>query len=225
MRLFLLLGLLVFVVAPIMGQTRTVHGRLTAFNAYPVQNMEVTAKKAKTSVQTDSAGWFSIECQEQDIIRVRSKIFSTVTIRLSEHTDTLLLNLIFFDVGNNREVATGFGYLRAEDLTFAVNHLDHQNNDFCNYENVYELIEGRFAGVIVEYSGSGGAIYIRDSRSAGASTRALTVVDGIIQGGIGWIHPCDIKSINIIKDGMTAMYGSQGANGVVVIETLFGSNF
>ncbi len=220
------MGLLVCMAGISAGQTRLLHGRLTAFNAYPVSNLEVTAKKAKSSVETDSSGWFAIECRENDVVRIRSKIFRDVNLRLNEQTDTVLLNLVFLDQGENRKVATGYGYMREEDLAFAVNHLDHQNNDFCNYENVYELIEGRFPGVIVEYSGNSGSIFIRGSRSAGGSSpRALTVVDGIIQGGIGWVHPCDISSVDIIKDGMTAMYGSRGANGVVVIETRFGSGY
>jgi TonB-dependent SusC/RagA subfamily outer membrane receptor len=201
------------------GQNRTVYGKLTLFNTYPVSNLEVAAKKAKTVAVTDSSGWFALECAEKDIIMIRSEVFSPVNLRLNERTDTVLLNLIFLDQGDNRELATGFGYIRQEDLTFAMNHLGYQNNDFCNYNNIYDLIEGRFPGVIVESDGNDGAIYIRGSSSAGASNNALTVVDGIITGGIGWINPCDVKSINIMKDGMTAMYGSDGSNGVVVIET------
>ena len=60
--------------------------------------------------------------------------------------------------------------------------------------------------------------------SAGAGNSALCVVDGVISGNIGWINPCDIKSVSIMKDGMTAMYGSQGANGVVIIETRRGGD-
>jgi TonB-dependent SusC/RagA subfamily outer membrane receptor len=74
----------------------------------------------------------------------------------------------------------------------------------------------------VDYNGSGGSIYIRGSVSAGSSNSALTVVDGVITGGIGHISPCDIRSIDIIKDGMSAMYGSEGGNGVVIIETIHG---
>jgi TonB-dependent SusC/RagA subfamily outer membrane receptor len=195
------------------------------FNAYPVRNLEVEARKAKSSAVTDSAGWFSLECREKDVIRIRSRVFSQVSLRLNEATDTVLMNLVFQDVGDNREIATGYGYIRKEDLAFAVNFLSHQNNDFCNYDNVYELIEGRFPGVVVEYSGSSGSIFIRGSRAVSGSSRALMVVDGIIQGNIGWINPCDIRSVNILKDGMTAMYGSQGANGVVIIETHFGSTY
>ncbi len=203
------------------GQARMVHGRLTAFNTYPVLNMEVKSKKAGNSVLTDSSGWFSIECMKKDVVLIRSKVFESLTIRVNEDTDSIVRNLIFIDNRDNRQVATGFGYMSQENLAFAMNHLTRQNNDFCNYNNVFELIEGKFPGVVVESRGSGGAIYIRGSSSSGARSSALTVVDGVI-GGIGWISPCDVQSIDIIKDGMSAMYGSEGGNGVVIIETIHG---
>jgi len=204
------------------GQTREVHGRLTAFRNFGVYNLEVKSKRAGDAVLTDSAGWFSLECESRDVILIRSKVFEPVTYRVNEGTDSIAINLVFIDNRKNRKVATGYGYLKSEDLSFAMNHLRQQNNDFCNYSSVYELIEGRFPGVDVDYRGINGSIYIRGRGSFGLNSSALTVVDGVITDGIGHISPCDIKSIDIIKDGMTAMYGSEGGNGVVVIETMRG---
>lgn len=223
LRIFTTIALFCFMLSASDGQTRKLVGRLTAFNTFPIYNMEVNSQKAKDLALTDSSGWFSIDCRERDVIRIKSKVFQSVSIRVNEDTDTLLLNLVFIDTKSNRQVATGYGYMSEEDLTFAMNHLERKNNDFCNYNNIFDLIEGRFPGVMVESSGSGGSVTIRGSRSAGASTRALMVVDGIITNNIGWINPCDVNSIDIIKDGMTAMYGSEGGNGVVVIETIHGS--
>ena len=217
LAVLILLGSLSF------GQTRTIHGRLTTFNTFALSNVEVNAKQAKSSVVTDSLGCFALECSTKDIIRITPKAFRPYSRRVNEDTDTLVINLVFIDSKSNRQMATGFGYISEENLSFAANHLEHQNNDFCNYNSVYELIEGRFPGVIVETDGRSGSIYIRGSRSAGASNRALTVVDGLITGGLGSINPCDVRSIDIIKDGMTAMYGSEGGNGVVVIETIRGT--
>ena len=206
------------------AQTRTVHGRLTAFRNFAVYDMEVKSKKAKDVVRSDSSGWFHIQCERRDILKIHSKVFEPVDYRVNEKTDTIHLNLTFIDNRKNREVATGYGYLKEDDLSFAMNHLRHQNNDFCNYSNIYELIEGRFPGVQVDYNGSRGSIIIRGRGSFGLNSSALTVVDGVITGDIGYISPCDISSIDIIKDGMSAMYGSEGGNGVVVIETIHGLN-
>jgi TonB-dependent SusC/RagA subfamily outer membrane receptor len=199
-----------------------VHGRLTAFRNLAVYNLEVKSKKAKNVTLTDSTGWFQLQCERKDVILIRSKVFEPVSYRLNERTDTIELNLIFIDTENNRQVATGFGYLKEDELGFAMNHLRHQNNDFCNYSNVFELIEGRFPGVQVDYNGNRGSIIIRGRGSFGLNSSALTVVDGVITGDIGHISPCDISSIDIIKDGMSAMYGSEGGNGVVIIETIHG---
>ena len=183
-RLITSLALLLFAIVTSVGQSITIHGRLTAFNTFYIPNLKVISKKANDSAVSDSLGWFHISCLEKDVIKIESKVFKPLSVRVDKGTDTLILNLVFLDTKKNRQVATGFGYISEENLSFAMNHLEAKNNDFCNYNTIFDLIEGRFPGVMVESNGSGGSIYIRGSRSAGASPRALTVVDGII-GGIG----------------------------------------
>ena len=221
-RLLILSGYLVFTCFSLAGQDRIVHGQLTAFRNFAVFGVEVRSKKANDLVRTDSTGWFHINCKNKDVILIRAKVFEYVSYRVNKNTDTIHYNLVFVDNQRNREVTTGYGYLKEDELSFAMNHLRHQNNDFCNYSNVYELIEGRFPGVRVDYSGNSGSIIIRGRGSFGLSSSALTVVDGVITQDIGHISPCDISSIDIIKDGMSAMYGAEGGNGVVIIETVHG---
>jgi TonB-dependent SusC/RagA subfamily outer membrane receptor len=214
--------LTVFVMLVTLGtaaQNRVVYGKLTAFNQYPLQNIEVQAKKSKAIVNSDSLGQFAIACKEKDVIRIRPKAFRPVSRRVGPDTDSLQINLIFIDTKANRQLATGYGYIDEEDLTYAMSHLEQENNEFCNYSSIYELIKGRFPGVSVSTTGTGGAIHIRGQNSINLSTEALYVVDGTITSTIDWIHPCDVRSIDVLKDGMTAIYGSRGANGVVVIET------
>jgi TonB-dependent SusC/RagA subfamily outer membrane receptor len=203
----------------LVAQTRVVYGKLTAFNRYPLQNVQVMAKKTKASVKSDSLGIFCIVCREKDVIKIRPKAFQAVTRRVNRRTDTLKINLIFLDSEANRKLATGYGYIDEQDLTFAMSHLEYENNDFCNYSSVYELIAGRFPGVTVNHRGTGGSVVIRGENSINASTEALYVVDGMVMESIDWVRPCDVRSIDVIKDGMSAMYGSRGAGGVVVIET------
>jgi TonB-dependent SusC/RagA subfamily outer membrane receptor len=196
------------------GQTRVVRGKLTTFNTYPVQNVEVQAKKAGTSALSDSTGQFSIVCMEEDVIRIRPKAFKQVSVKVGPDTDSLLVNLIFINTKKNREIAVGYGYMDEDDLSYAVSNLQQENNEYCNYSNIYELIRGRFAGVEVE----NGQVIIRGNRSFYGPNEALYVVDGIIVNSIDWISPCDVKSINILKDSAAAAYGSRGANGVVIID-------
>ena len=203
----------------VQAQNRVVYGRLTAYNQYPLMNVRVAAKKSKASVTSDSTGQFSIVCLEKDVIKIKPKAFRSALRKVGPETDTLLINLVFIDSRTNRELATGYGYIREQDLNYAVSHLEQENNEFCNYDNIYELIRGRFPGVTVDRSQNSGSVYVRGVTSVNLSSEALYVVDGGVTNNIDWIHPCDIRSIDILKDGMTAIYGARGANGVVVIET------
>ena len=215
MKLVIALLTGVFLSVSVFPQDRVVHGRLTAFNAYPVQNVKVTAKKAKTAVTTDSLGQFAIVCFEDDIIKITPKVFRNVIRRLGPDTDSLSINLLFIDSKSNRELAVGYGYMNKEDLTYAVSHLEHENNNFCDYQDIFDVIKGRFAGVTV----SNREVHIRGSISFYGETEALYVVNGVPMNDIDWIHPCEIKSIDILKGSSASIYGVRGSNGVVIIET------
>ncbi len=205
----------VFLSTSVFAQNRVIHGKLTVFSTYPVQNVEVTAKKAKTAITTDSLGQFSIVCFENDIIKIKPKTFKPVNKKVGPDTDSLFINLLFIDSKSNRERAVGYGYINEDDLLYGVSHLEQENNDFCSYSNILDLIRGRFSGVMVR----GVNIYIRGSGSFSGQTQALYIVNGVSTGSIDWIQPCQIKSIDILKDSNAAIYGARGGNGVVIIET------
>jgi len=212
--LFFILALMGLSVT-IRAQEKVVVGRLMVFNTYPVKNVVVRAQKAKTSTKTDSTGRFSIVCFDNDVIKIQPKAFRPVTKKVSNISDSLILNLYFIDSKENRKRAVGYGYVNEDDLLFAVNHLEDENNDFCNYSNIFDLIRGRFSGVIV----AGGKIYIRGSGSFSGQTQAVIFVNGMETQSIDWISPYEVKSVDILKDVEAAIYGSRGGNGVVLIET------
>lgn len=204
-----------FIFTGISAQNRVLYGKLTVFNTYPVRNVEVTAKKAKTAVMTDSLGHFSIVCSKNDIIRIKPKTFRPVSKKVDPDTDSLIINLLFIDSEVNRDLSVGYGYISKEDLLYGIGHLEQENNDFCNYSNIFDLIKGRFSGVTV----TGGQVYIRGSGSFIGPTQALYIVDGVAVSSIDWIQPCQIKSIDILKDSNAAIYGTRGGNGVLLIVT------
>lgn len=197
------------------AQTRAVVGRVAAFGDNPVQNVKVTSKKAKSAALTDSLGQFQLVCLQEDVIRVKSKTFKTVTVKVGPDTDSVAIALEFLDTRRNREIAVGYGYVSEEDLNAAISTLQHEKNDFCHYQDVYDVILGRFPGVSVENR----QVIIRGHQTLMGSNEALYVVNGVVVNSIDWIQPCDIQSISVIKDGSAAVYGSRGANGVVLIET------
>lgn len=214
MKKFMILVVGIFLSLPLIAQNRVVHGKVTVFNRYPVKNVEVKAKKAKTSITTDSLGQFDIVCYDKDVIQIRPKTFEPASRRVNTETDSLEINLIFIDSKANREKAVGYGYINEKDLLYAVDHLESENNDFCSYNSIFDLIQAKLSGVQV----SNGNIYIRGgNNSFSGQSQALCVVDGTPTTSIEWISPCQVKSIDILKGSDAAIYGTRGGNGVVMI--------
>jgi TonB-dependent SusC/RagA subfamily outer membrane receptor len=196
------------------AQNKVVHGKLTVFNRYPLMNVEVSAKKSKATITTDSLGQFDIVCFENDVIKISPKTFQPVNRKVNAKTDTLNINLMFIDSKANREKAVGYGYINERDLLYAVDHLESENNEVCSYSNINDLIQGKLSGVTI----SGGNIYIRGgNNSFSGQSQALCVVDGTPTSNIEWISPCQVKSIDILKGSDAAIYGTRGGNGVVMI--------
>jgi len=219
MRTPLLLAVCLLVSIPSFSQTRVVRGKLTTFNRYPVQNVEVMSKKAKSTVMTDSLGEFELVCNEKDIIMIKAKVFQALNKRVNAEDRYISANLIFRDTPKNREIATGMRYITPEQLTFALAHLADENNDFCNYTDVFDVVRGKFPGVQVKSTSSGQGIFVRGDKSMTGENQAIYVVNGVRVSDISFINPCEMVSMDILKDGGAALYGSQAANGVVVIET------
>lgn len=220
MRSIAILALCLLFTLPSLAQTRVVKGKLTTFNEYPVQNVEVSSKKAKSTVMTDSLGQFEIVCNEKDVIMIKAKVFQALNKRVDEEDDFVSANLIFRDSPKNREIATGLGYIKPEQLTFALAHMAEENNDFCNYTDVFTLLKGKFPGVQIKMGSSGTeGVFIRGQKSIYQDTEAIYVVDGIRVADVSYINPCELATVDVLKDGGAALYGSEAANGVVVLET------
>jgi len=215
MKAIALLTLMLLMASLIQAQTRVVHGTITVFESYPVQHIEISSKKAKATAMTDSLGQFSIVCLEKDVIKVSPLAFKPKKKKVHAETDSVHLNLQFIDSEENREIAVGYGYISEKDLSFGVSHMENENDKFCSYNNIYDLIRGQLVGVTVQ----GRSVYVRGgTNSFSLSTTALFVVDDQTTSNIDWVHPCQVKSINVLKDGNAAVYGSRGGNGVILIE-------
>ena len=219
MKTIALIAIGIFISFASIAQTRVVKGKITTFNKYPVQNVEIGSKKAKSTVMTDSLGQFEIVCNEKDVIMIKAKVFQALNKKVNKDDDYVQANLIFRDTPQNREIATGMGYITHEQLTFALAHMADENNDFCNYSNVFDLVRGKFPGVQIRSTDSGSGIFVRGDKSLYGDNEAIYVVDGVRVSDIRFINPCEMATIDVLKDGGAALYGSSAANGVVVIET------
>ena len=217
MKQIITLSTLILMSLSTVAQTRAVYGKLTAFNTFPVQNVEVKSKKAKSTTTTDARGVFAIVCNEKDVIQIKPQTFQSVSKSVKGESDTLRINLVFLDSKKNREIAVGYGYLSEENLNYAVDHLEDENNNFCSYTTIFDLIRGQFSGVTV----SDNAVYIRGGNTSFTSggSEALFVVNGQPSSSVDWISPCEIATIDILKGSDAAIYGSRGGNGVILITT------
>lgn len=127
-------------------------------------------------------------------------------------------------------VVIGYGERKKSDVTGAIVSVTAAQINERPVANTLQAMQGRAAGVDIssnERPGQMGSITIRGVRSLTASNSPLYVVDGIplISGGIDNINPNDIETIDVLKDASaTAIYGSRGANGVVIITTKKGKN-
>lgn len=200
------------------AQSRVVKGLVTTFDSIVVVGADVAVKSTKLVYKTDTLGHFTAEVGEEDKIKISAKGFATRNIKLSENTKFVAVNIKLKPGTKSREYAIGYGYVKDAEKLNSVAQMTDKDLDFSQYTNMYQLIRGRFAGVNVQ---SNGDIIIRGVNSLNLSSAALIVVDGVPadKSILDNLAPVNVSSINIIKDGSSAIYGSRGANGVVIIET------
>jgi len=220
--LFFFLGAL-STVSGSFAQERVMNGRIYTFDSIPLLNANIWVKSTKQVVKSDTLGNFYAACNFNDVLKISANGFTTEKVKLDEKIKLVVVNLKLKPGTKNREIAIGYGHVLDSDKLNAVANLNSDDLDFSQYSNMYELIQGRFAGVQIE----NGDIIIRGRNSLLGSSAALIVLDGtpVNSGVLFSLPPIQVKSINIIKDGSSAIYGSRGANGVVLIETKRGGDF
>jgi TonB-linked SusC/RagA family outer membrane protein len=200
----------------------------------------VTVRVANQSAQSDTDGRFVISGIAAGRYVVRGIFLGyraavdTVTIISGQTTDVeLRMEAMAFAI--EALVVTGYGEQERRDLTGVVEEVPAEAFNAGRVVSPEELIKGKVAGVQVSESnggepGGGMAIRIRGGTSITSSNEPLYVIDGVpvpVGGGLSagrnpmaFLNPEDIESITVLKDASsTAIYGSQGANGVVMIET------
>ena len=154
------------------------------------------------------------------MILIKTKVFEPLNKRISPDDNYVTANLVFKDSEKNRELATSLGYINPDQLSYAVVNLMDENNDFCNYTDIFSLIRVKFPEVQIKNGPTGAeGVYIRGQKSINLETEAVYEVDGMRLQDISFVNPCEIAKIEIMKGGGTAIYGTQAVNGVVIIKT------
>ena len=207
----------------VFSQERVVNGRVFTFDSIPLINASIKIKSTKQIIYTDTLGNFYAPCNYEDNIKVWARGFSTEKIKLDSMVKLVIVNLDLKPGKKNREYAIGYGHVSDVERLNSMANLSNDDVDFSQYTDLFELIRGRFPSVQIINN----EIVIRGQSSLYGSNAALIILDGspVENSMLYTIAPVDVKSINILKDSGAAIYGSRGANGVVLIETKSGGNF
>ncbi len=213
------------------AQTIRVQGHVSSENGQPVPKASIVVKGTSTGVTGNDAGDFEIMAPANGTLVISSVGYSPTEVAINNRvTIDVTLNSL---AGNMNEViVVGYGTQRKRDVTGAVASLNEAKLKEVPAPNLISQLKGRTAGVdIVSNSatpGGGGQIRIRGNRTitnsqgtSDALDQPLLVLDGIPFGGsINDLNPDDIASIEILKDASaTAIYGSRGAGGVILVTT------
>lgn len=224
--LFFRLVLLILFLVPVtlLAQERNVQGEVLDSANLPIPGVSILVKGTQRSTQTDLDGKFTISAADGEVLSISFVGMETQEITLAGQST---VNVVLKDGTKELEevVVIGYGQKKKSDVTGAIVSVSAKDLKSRPVNNALEAMQGKAAGVDITSSqrpGTLGSISVRGVRSLSASNSPLYVVDGIplISGGIENINPLDIESIDILKDASaTAIYGSRGANGVVIVTT------
>lgn len=224
--------LAVFVLAPVWAQNsgRIISGKVVDESGEPLAGAIVMINgDSSSAVGTDIDGKFSIAATSgKNVLTVSMIGFRTVSldavpgqnIEIVAQQDSYELEGVVF---------TGYSAIAKKDMTGAVGVVGGKELKAMPVTSVNDVLQGKVAGLTITSTsgtpGAGSVARIRGIGSITGSTSPLYIVDGLPQNGIDYLNPNDIESIAVHKDAsVAAIYGSRGANGIIVVTTKNGQN-
>jgi len=216
----------------LLAQTRTLHGKIITGENNPISGATISIKglkKKPIAVAAADNGSFSIPIPGEGpvTLEISAVGFETKEVHLGKLPEDATLSIILKESSKslNDVVVIGYGTSRKKDLTGSVTSISVKDQEKTPVIGTAQMLEGQAAGVQVTQNQSqpGGAVFsvrIRGTNSINSSSEPLYVIDGYAGGDIAVLNPSDIASIEVLKDASaTAIYGSRGANGVIIITT------
>ncbi len=201
-----------------------VSGRVSDAQGQPLPGVSIAVKGTSTGMITSSDGRYRINRVPANATLVFSFVgMKSQEIAVGRQTQ---LDVVMHEstVGLEEVVAVGYGTVRKSVLTGAISSVQMEKEQAEGTQRVDQMLQGRAAGVMVVNTdgapGGNTSVRIRGMNSIQGGNEALVVIDGFQGGDLNSLNPNDISSIEILKDASaTAIYGSKGANGVILIET------
>ena len=219
-------------VIPSYGQKKSnnkiITGYVTNLNHSPVAGASIMINKKNSGVVTDERGFYKVRIKPDAISigvysltygRVEEIINQRTRINFTFSSSIPVKNISQSDNENHEdeeEINIGYGTRKRRNLTTSVSKIDGTDNRFNSYNSVYDMLQGTVPGVMVKRN----QILIRGFSPNAGNLEPLYVVDGTPVSSIEDISPQMVKSIAVLKGPAGAIYGSRGANGVILIDLL-----
>ncbi|GAB5555320.1 MAG: TonB-dependent receptor [Saprospiraceae bacterium] len=207
--------------------SKTVSGTVSDAGGLPLIGVNVLVVGTSSGTVTDIDGKYELMVKSGDAIEFSYLGYSSQTVTISNQT-TLDISLAEDATVLDQVVVVGYGSRKKSDITGAVSSVNAEELNAFPVLDAEQALQGRAAGVVVQ-SNNGGepgapiSITIRGNTSINASSSPLIVVDGFVGAAMPQVN--DIASMEVLKDASaTAIYGSRGSNGVVLVTTKKGSN-
>ncbi|MDX9725753.1 MAG: TonB-dependent receptor plug domain-containing protein [Bacteroidales bacterium] len=209
------------------GKKITITGYVTDGTQASISNAIVTIDGLETTHVTNGKGYYKIKVKPE--VKKIGILTLTSGILEQEINGRTRINFQFEgtvpdqvstvpDPGED-VVDIGYGKVKRRNMTSTVSKIDGTNPKYASYKNIYDMIRGEVPGVQV----SGNSIKIQGASSLTLSTEPLFVVDGVTVNTIDGIQPYMVQSIQVLKGSSASIYGSRGANGVIVINLVTGN--
>jgi TonB-linked SusC/RagA family outer membrane protein len=210
------------------AQIRVVTGKVTGSDTgESLPTATVAVKGTARGVITDMDGNYRIEIQTGDNLLVFSFVGYEQQEIAIENKSEINVNLVLKSSALEEVVVIGYGTVRKSDLTGAVSSVKAKDLVKITSANPEQSLQGKVAGVqVTSTSGAPGAAPVVRIRGVGTfnNSSPIYVVDGVILDNISFLNSGDIASMEVLKDASaTAIYGSRGANGVVIVTTKTGT--
>lgn len=206
------------------GQRKTVKGHVTNDKGEAVPNASVQVKGTTTGTTTNASGDYSVSVTGNATLVISYVGYEDKEVRVGNST-TIDVQLSPSNKELDQVIVVGYGTQRKEAITGSVASINGNAMREIPSANISQALQGRLAGVemsqVSTRPGAAMQIRIRGTRSLSADNNPLIVLDGIpFIGSIQDINPNDVKSVEVLKDASaTAIYGSRGANGVILVTT------
>ncbi|MCR5361439.1 MAG: TonB-dependent receptor [Bacteroidales bacterium] len=228
-RLLFLLALASASTAVAVGEPRIVKGRvLSDTDGEPMIGVAVSERGTTNGTITDADGNFSINIEEGAVLSISYMGYTTQNVKPVGNAP-IKIELVEDSKMLDDVVVVGYGTMKKSDISGSVATINKEQMDRKIPTNIAQALQGAAAGVMVTAQdgapGTASAIRIRGIGTIHGSSNPLYVVDGVQVGeNADFVNPADIESMEVLKDASaTAIYGSAGANGVIMITTKHGN--